>query len=102
MPQPENRIAAIPLDPPPLNITDVWVEDEGNRLLGTVKLFGMNFHAEFLRVGVFGECQMGVGSGGCHDVFEKLMAFDDDGAFQTFQLPGFDGDWVLVIAPYKE
>ena len=102
MPQPEFRIAAIPLDPPPLNITDVWVEDDGNRLLGTVHLFGRHFHAEFLKVANDGDGHQ-KGCGEYAELYERLQTYDGDSDdFTTVFVPGFEGEYVLVITSYKE
>jgi hypothetical protein len=104
MPRRDNdrRIKPIPLDKPLTEITDVWLEDGGLRMIATVVIFGVYFHAEFLRVTGEPGCQVGMGDGACRDTFDLLMNFDDDGDFQSVQIPGFPGDCVLAITPYKD
>jgi len=94
------RIKAIRLPQAITQIDDLWVGDGGNRMTGTVVIFGIHYHADFLRVtGELGQ-QTGAGDESA-EVFDRLMSFDDEGDFQTFRIPGFEGRWVVVITPFK-
>lgn len=73
-------------------------EDNGagpTRLLGHVRILGCDFHAEaFLTEGPEGNLVR-------FDDLDHLAAVSGgDGEFQTVEIPGFPGRWVVAIYPF--
>lgn len=75
-------------------------------LLGTINLFGIPMHANFIRVKEeFGEHEE-EGEQVCDSMAPQATENWDsfcqlqDAAFQTIKIPGFPGEWVCVIHPH--
>ena len=90
-------------------------EVDPGRLLGGLTINGVGFHAEAVRVRVNsaglqefdykdepftgdGSEPFPVGQG----ILDNMYAFDAEGPWQTIEIEGFPGDWVLFITPHKD
>jgi hypothetical protein len=86
---------------PTVNIQDVRPVDEEAALLGHVFIHGVMHHAWFVQVEECDGDQVAV-----HDPYnrlEELQQLDADaGRFQTVEVPGFRGTYVVVIYPAGE
>lgn len=84
-------------------------------LLGEVEFFGQWFHVQAIRVerAPAGEQRVYLLPGDTiddpgdvwHDLdnmLDRLCAAEGVGAFQTVQLPGREGEWVLWIVPHAD
>ena len=79
------------------------------RVLGTVYLNGVVFHADCVRVRFDGDGMQVVDlgdeytrtEGDAFDALDSIFEHDPEGAFQTVKLEGFDGEWVVVLTPAK-
>jgi hypothetical protein len=86
-----------------LRAKQLWIESlraiEGEAsLLGTVYVFGVLHHAWFVRVEEQDGDQVAVDDP--HGRFEEFQQLDADrGAMQTVDVPGYPGQYVLVIYP---
>ena len=68
-------------------------------LLGTVALFRTLHHFQAVKVARDAKgCQ--VGTRDPHHRFSDVAQVNGDGALETVELPGFDGEWVLCIYPF--
>jgi hypothetical protein len=87
-----------------LEITEIKCEDEPGYILVRVNILGADHHVEFIRVE---EDDLG-----CQQVWEpedgennNASRFDSiqehhSGYYQTFKLPGQEGDWICIIFPF--
>ena len=84
-----------------VSIQDVHSVDEEAALLGHVFIHGIMHHAWFVQVEERDGDQVAV-----HDPYNRLEEFRqldaDAGRFQTVEVPGFPGEYVLVIYPAGE
>lgn len=80
------------------------LRDEGNRagptrLLGHVRILGCDFHAEaFLTEGPEGNL---VRLDDPDDLDHLAAVSGGEGEFQTVEIPGFPGRWVVAIYPFE-
>jgi hypothetical protein len=82
----------------PCRIESVRQLEEEDGLLGTVYIFGVMHHAWFVRVDDTDDDQ--VATDDPHDRLSEFRQLDADGGrFQTVEVPGFPGQYVLVIYP---
>lgn len=74
-----------------------WFENE-DCLLGTVTILGTYHHVTFVRVHHPGGVQTGT-----HDPENRLddVLCGADCAGYTVKLPGFEGEWVVGVDPYR-
>lgn len=72
---------------------------EPGYLNGACQIAGADFHAKFIRVHDVDGVQEAVNDP--HGFFEDVWKLNCD-ALQTVNVPGFDGDWVLVIYPFAK
>jgi len=90
--EPENRIADLSA------IEDIRQHDAGY-LVGQLRIRGVSFEAEFIRVhkaqAVAQECDGGETACRVWKEFQALGILP----FSTIKVPGFQGQWVLVISP---
>jgi len=87
-----------------LNMVSVRQLDDEATLLVHFEWFGRDFHGMFIQVedvedqvagGVFQEPVNDP-----HGRYEAMCVVDDGGCFETVKVPGFEGDYVLVLTPY--
>jgi hypothetical protein len=75
--------------------------DNEATMLGTLRIYGVNHHVTAIQVTDDDEgYQTAV-----NDPYGRLddaYAADADGIFQTVEIPGYPGEWVLHITPYKD
>jgi hypothetical protein len=68
-------------------------------LLGTVALFGCLHHFQAVRVTRDAQgCQVALRDP--HHRFADVALVNGDGALETVELPGFEGEWILCIYPF--
>jgi hypothetical protein len=88
-------LAALTLGP----IEDIRLVAGEAALLGRLHVAGVLHHAWFIKVKERDGIQVAV-----NDPFDRLedaYHLDSQGAFRTVELPGVDGEFVLVIYPGK-
>ena len=74
--------------------------DEPGYAIGSCTIAGTMFHVEALRVKRDeNDCQ--IGSDDPHDRYADVCALDEN-AFQTIEIHGLEGDWVLWVRPFCE
>jgi hypothetical protein len=83
-----------------MNIEHICKVKGEDILLGTVVIYGVHFHAEFLRVTTKNGEQ--VGTMDPHRRLDGYYAVGGEGAFHTVNVPGFKGEYVLCILPYQQ
>jgi len=81
-------------------------EIEPGRILGTMTINHIWFHVEGIRVKESDENGQQFDGPDERDssgptVLDNMFAFDQEGPFQTIEIEGFPGDWVLFITPFK-
>lgn len=78
-------------------------EPTGNEatMLSVIQLYGVRHHVTAIQV----KCDVNDYQVAVNDPYDRLddaYAGDSDGVFQTIEIPGFKGRWVLHITPYYE
>ena len=86
----------LPID---TEITGLRQLDGEDTLLGTVYLFGVAHHAQFIRVKEDEETGEQVPTNDPEGRWEDVCWLYEQ-AYQTVEVPGFEGDYVLVIHPH--
>lgn len=68
---------------------------------GVVMILGTPMHVTLVRVATVGGVQDAQPIDGATH-YDALAACDPGGAFQTTQLDGYEGDWVMYLTPFQE
>lgn len=72
---------------------------DGTAMLGILEIGGVRFHVNAIRVEEVGEYQEQQAVKGDAEAYAHLFDVYED-AFQTVEIPGYEGEWVLIIHPY--
>ena len=84
---------------PPITIYARPNFDEEEVITGIIELFGISCHIQFIRV-AYDEENVQYATKDPNGWFLTLLGVDDI-AFRTFELPGYEGEWVLLITPFE-
>jgi len=76
-----------------------WLEGE-DVLLGCIILLNVRHHVTLVRVHTVDGMQEPTRDP--HGRLEDILAGDYDGVPETVELPGFEGEWVLGVDPYRD
>lgn len=77
-----------------------WLNEE-DCLLGTVFIFGVPHHVTFVRVH-FNVDDVLEATNDPHKRLDDILSDSDyDGTPQTVELPGFEGEWVIGVDPFR-
>jgi hypothetical protein len=83
-----------------MHIENLKKVDGEESLLGQTHVFGVLFHVWFIRVKEDDEVQVGYDDP--HNRLDDIYGLDEDGgSFNTVEVPGFEGDYVMVVYPGK-
>lgn len=77
------------------------VDHDRGRMLGRMIIFGVYHHVEAIRVTKDEHGRQVAASIFGKRAYNALCQVDE-GPFQTVEIPGHQGEWVLVIAPFNE
>jgi hypothetical protein len=77
-----------------------WYEDE-DCLLGTVYVLGVPHFVTFVRV-TYDEASCTVATRDPNNRLDDILAGCYDGPPMTVRLPGFEGDWIVGVDPYRD
>lgn len=78
-----------------------WMnKDKEDVLKGTVVIFGTCHHVTLVRVRNDDGCVQ-VGTRDPYERLEDVLA-GADGCGQTVEVPGFEGEWVVGVDPYRD
>lgn len=73
------------------------------QLTAVCEILGTLHHVTFVRVRrMKNESYDGQGPVGAAHWYDKLMAMDPGGNFQTVRVPGFKGRYVCIITPFQK
>jgi hypothetical protein len=75
-------------------------EEDEDTIHGTVVLLGVSHHAQFIRVTEDGD-GVQVPTRDPHERYADMQRIYDVN-YQTVQIPGFEGNWVLLIHPGED
>lgn len=86
----------LPLDDGFLHVRDVR-ETEPGVLAGTVQILGVLYHVRLMRVSIEVECGVSVQAFHLDAELGEISAAGDP--YHTFELPGYEGEWVMTMFP---
>ncbi len=69
-------------------------------VFATTEILGASFHVQFVRVQDAGDGGLQEPTNDPEDYYHDMLDADIGGSFQTVKLPGYDGDWVMMIYPF--
>ena len=69
-------------------------------LLGICEIAGQSFHVQALRVRMNGESCLEP-TKDPYNRFDDMHGLDDSGCFTTVEIPGHEGQWLIVIHPFS-
>lgn len=77
------------------------IHDHPGRLVSSIQLFGGDYHVNAYRVKVEADGMMVFDSDEDPDVLDAIYrATVSEGPFETVKIPGFVGDYILLISPF--
>jgi hypothetical protein len=79
---------------------DISDDKSGDRLLATVEICGANHHLDLIRVVEDEEGVQVPENDAYKDAYDDYQACYD-GIYETFEIPGFSGQYVAFMHPYE-
>jgi hypothetical protein len=80
---------------------DVSEEKDGSRLLGTIEILGVSHHLEMFRVHETEEDWQKPENEEHQEAYDALQELYCTKAYQTLEVPGFEGRYIAYVVPYE-
>lgn len=81
---------------------DVSDAQNGDRLLGTIEVFGASHHLELIRVDEDEEGAQQAANEEYDRMYDDLQQLYPCQKFETFAVPGFEGRYIAFMHPYED
>ncbi len=82
------------------DLTDAEVLEGEDTIFGQVLIFGVRHHVTFVKVTRDPQTGEQVGTNDPHERLDDILA-GADGAGETVEIPGVEGDWVCGVDPHR-